>query len=100
MEPKSTPFRNSVTGAIIIAATFSLANHAQAASGSWNVNPVAVPGTTAGDVVGLTFDTNTTGKTVTIDTANLAMVSFKEILDGLILPRQGVLSPWIVISKP
>lgn len=80
MKPKSTPFRNSFAGAIIIAASFSLANHAQAAGGSWNVdadgtwntpsnwNPVAVPGTTAGDVVGLNFDIATADTTVTIDT--------------------------------
>jgi autotransporter-associated beta strand protein len=81
MKPKSTPFRNSVAGALIIAATFSLANHSQAAGGDWNVdadgfwntpsnwNPAVVPGTTAGDAVNLTFDITTAAKTVTIDTA-------------------------------
>jgi autotransporter-associated beta strand protein len=81
MKPKSTPFRNSVAGAIIIAATFTLTNHSQGASGDWNVdadgnwntnsnwNPAAVPGTAAGDVVNLTYDITTAGKTVTIDTA-------------------------------
>jgi autotransporter-associated beta strand protein len=66
--------------AAIIAATFSLANHSQAGNGTWNVDadgfwnepsnwdPTVVPGTTAGDVVNLTFDI-TTNKTVTIDTA-------------------------------
>ena len=38
MKPKSKPFRHSVAGAMIIAATFSLANHSQAASGDWNVD--------------------------------------------------------------
>jgi autotransporter-associated beta strand protein len=81
MKPKSNPFRNSVAGAMIIAATFSLAHHSQAAGGDWNVdadgnwntasnwNPVAVPGTTAGDVVNLTYDITTADRTVTIDTA-------------------------------
>jgi autotransporter-associated beta strand protein len=81
MKPRPSLFRNSIAGAIIIAATFSFATHAQAAGGDWNVdadgfwntpsnwNPAAVPGTTAGDVVNLTYDITTTGKTITIDTA-------------------------------
>lgn len=81
MKPKPTSFRHSFAGAIIIAATISLANHSQAASGDWNVdadgtwntpsnwNPAAVPGTTAGDVVNLNFEITTVAKTVTIDTA-------------------------------
>jgi autotransporter-associated beta strand protein len=81
MKPKFKPFRHSVAGAIFIAATFSLTNHSQAASGDWNVdadgfwntasnwNPVAVPGTTAGDIVNLTYNITTAGKTITIDTA-------------------------------
>ncbi len=81
MKPKSTPFLNSVAGAIIIAATFSLANRAKAASGDWNVDadgdwdlssnwdPAAVPGTTAGDVVSLTYDITTLPRIITINTA-------------------------------
>ena len=82
MKPKLTSFRHTVAGAIMIAATCSLATHAQAGSGNWNVdadgnwstasnwdsNP-AVPGTTAGDTVGLNFDITTADRTVTIDTA-------------------------------
>lgn len=82
MKPRPTTFHKSIAGTIIIAATFSFATHAQAASGNWNVdadgnwstasnwdsNPV-VPGTTAGDVVGLNFDITTAGKTITINTA-------------------------------
>jgi autotransporter-associated beta strand protein len=81
MKPKHASFRNSVAGAIIIAASISLANHSQAASGDWNVdadgfwntasnwNPAAVPGTAAGDVANLNFDITTVGRTITIDTA-------------------------------
>lgn len=66
---------------MIIAAAFSLTNPSQGASGDWNVdadgtwntpsnwNPAAVPGTAAGDVVGLNFDITTADKTVTINTA-------------------------------
>jgi autotransporter-associated beta strand protein len=81
MKPRPTPFRTSVASTII-AASFSLAHHAQAVGGNWNVdadgtwstasnwdsNP-AVPGTAAGDVVSLNFDITTAGRTVTIDTA-------------------------------
>ena len=81
MKPKSTPFRNSVAGAIIVAATFSLANHSQAASGDWNVDadgdwnlssnwsPAVVPGTAGGDVVNLTYDITTLPRIITINTA-------------------------------
>jgi autotransporter-associated beta strand protein len=82
MKPRPTTFRKSIACTIIIAASFSFATHAQGASGNWNVdadgnwstasnwdsNPV-VPGTTAGDVVGLTYDITTVAKTITIDTA-------------------------------
>lgn len=81
MKPRPTPFRTSIAGALV-AASLSLANHAYASSGNWNVdadgawntptnwdsNP-AVPGTAAGDVVGLTFDITTADKTVNVDTA-------------------------------
>jgi autotransporter-associated beta strand protein len=82
MQPKPTPFHHSIAGSIIIAATLSLANHSQAASGNWNVDAdgnwstasnwdsaPAVPGTAAGDVVGLSFDITAADRTVTIDTA-------------------------------
>lgn len=81
MKPRTTRFRTCAAG-VIVAATFSLTNPSQAGSGNWNVdadgswntasnwdsNP-AVPGTAAGDVVGLNFDITTAGKTITIDTA-------------------------------
>jgi autotransporter-associated beta strand protein len=66
---------------LILALVFGAATAAQAASGTWNVNaagnwsaaanwsPTAVPGTAAGDVVGLTFDI-TAARTVTIDTTS------------------------------
>jgi len=37
MKPTSTPFRNSIAGAII-AATLSLASLSQAGNGTWNVD--------------------------------------------------------------
>ncbi len=81
MKPKFAPIRNSVASAIIVAATFSIASHAQAASAAWNVDadgtwntpsnwdPAMVPGTAAGDGASLNFDITSTAKTITIDTA-------------------------------
>lgn len=65
----------------LIAASCALVHQAQAAGGDWNVdadgfwntpsnwNPAAVPGTTGGDAVNLTYNITATAKTITIDTA-------------------------------
>ena len=67
--------------ALLLALAFVAATAARADSGNWNINaagnwsaatnwnPAVVPGTAAGDVVGLTFDI-TAARTVTIDTTS------------------------------
>src|ERR1035437_8037469 len=69
------------TVTLLLALAFGAATAARADSGAWNVNaagnwsaaanwnPAVVPGTAAGDVVGLTFDI-TAARTVTIDTTS------------------------------
>lgn len=78
-----TPTKKQVTkiAGAIVAAALSAAPQANAASGTWNVDAggnwstggnwtdSTVPGTTAGDVVGLNYDITTAGKTVAVDTA-------------------------------
>ncbi len=80
MKNRSNPYFRSCILAATTALTISL--NAYAASANWNVDadgtwstatswssdPI-VPGTAAGDVIGLNFDITTVGKTVTIDTA-------------------------------
>jgi autotransporter-associated beta strand protein len=70
---------NTIT--LLLALSYGAATSARADSGNWNVNaagnwsaaanwsPAAVPGTAAGDVVGLTYDI-TAARTVTIDTTS------------------------------
>jgi autotransporter-associated beta strand protein len=65
---------------VLVLAVFGLATIAQAASGNWNADaagnwsdttkwsPATVPGTTAGDVVSLTYNLLTAARIVTIDT--------------------------------
>ena len=78
MKPTRNAFiRAALASAIVIISTQTL----HAANGSWNVdaastwstttnwNPAAAPGTTAGDVVNLTFNI-TAARTVTIDTTS------------------------------
>ncbi len=80
MKNRSNPYLRNCILATSIALTISL--NAYAASANWNVDadgtwstaanwssdPI-VPGTAAGDVIGLNFDITAAGKTVTIDTA-------------------------------